>query len=468
MARAKTVYSCSECGGKSTKWAGQCPECGAWNSLIEVVAVASMQAANPRFAGYAGAATNAVKNLAAIEPGSELRHPLGLTELDRVLGGGLVEGSVILLGGDPGIGKSTLLLQTLCTIGERLSALYVTGEESPEQVSLRAQRLGLSRQRLRLLAETSVESILEVARQEQPQVMVIDSIQTLFTGFLQSAPGSVAQVRESAAQLVRFAKQSGTSLFLVGHVTKEGTLAGPRVLEHMVDTVLYFEGDPGGRYRIVRAIKNRFGAVNELGVFAMTERGLKEVTNPSAIFLSRHDQPVSGSVVMVTREGTRPLLVEVQALVTETHLSNPRRVTLGLEQNRLSMLLAVLQRHGHMTLFDQDVFVNVVGGVRVAETAADAAVLLAVLSSLRDRVLPADLVVFGEVGLAGEIRPVPNGQERLREAAKHGFKRAIVPAANAPRNERIEGMDVLGVSQLAGLLDSVGQEAGQPLHPATA
>lgn len=467
MARAKTVYSCSECGGNSTKWAGQCPECGAWNSLIEVVAVASMPAANPRFAGYAGAAANAVKNLAAIEPGNDLRHPLGLTELDRVLGGGLVEGSVILLGGDPGIGKSTLLLQTLCTIGERLSSLYVTGEESPEQVSLRAQRLGLSRQCLRLLAETSVESILAVARQEQPQVMVIDSIQTLFTGFLQSAPGSVAQVRESAAQLVRFAKQSGTSLFLVGHVTKEGTLAGPRVLEHMVDTVLYFEGDPGGRYRIVRAIKNRFGAVNELGVFAMTERGLKEVTNPSAIFLSRHDQPVSGSVVMVTREGTRPLLVEVQALVAETHLSNPRRVTLGLEQNRLSMLLAVLQRHGHITLFDQDVFVNVVGGVRVAETAADAAVLLAVLSSFRDRVLPADLVVFGEVGLAGEIRPVPNGQERLREAAKHGFKRAIVPAANAPRNEGIEGMDVLGVSQLAALLDSVCEEAGQPLHATT-
>ena len=312
MARPKTEYRCSECGRKSTKWAGQCPDCGAWNSLVEVVAVAARPAPNPRFAGYAGGGANAVTNLAAVEPGNELRHSLGLPELDRVLGGGLVEGSVILLGGDPGIGKSTLLLQTLCVIGERLSSLYVTGEESPEQVALRAQRLGLSRERLRLLAETSVESILEVARQEQPQVMVIDSIQTLFSSLLQSAPGSVAQVRESAAQLVRFAKQSRTSLFLVGHVTKEGALAGPRVLEHMVDTVLYFEGEPGGRYRIVRAIKNRFGAVNELGVFAMTERGLREVSNPSAIFLSRHDQPVSGSVVMVTREGTRPLLVDLR------------------------------------------------------------------------------------------------------------------------------------------------------------
>ena len=468
MARPKTEYRCSECGGKSTKWAGQCPDCGAWNSLVEVVAVAARPAPNPRFAGYAGGGANAVTNLAAVEPGNELRHSLGLPELDRVLGGGLVEGSVILLGGDPGIGKSTLLLQTLCVIGERLSSLYVTGEESPEQVALRAQRLGLSRERLRLLAETSVESILEVARQEQPQVMVIDSIQTLFSSLLQSAPGSVAQVRESAAQLVRFAKQSRTSLFLVGHVTKEGALAGPRVLEHMVDTVLYFEGEPGGRYRIVRAIKNRFGAVNELGVFAMTERGLREVSNPSAIFLSRHDQPVSGSVVMVTREGTRPLLVEVQALVAETHLANPRRVTLGLEQNRLSMLLAVLQRHGQITLFDQDVFVNVVGGVRVGETAADAAVLLAVLSSFRDRVVPADLVVFGEVGLAGEIRPVPNGQARLREAAKHGFKQAIVPAANAPRNERIAGMEVLAVSQLSDLIDSVCQGAGRPVYPTTA
>jgi len=454
MAKAKTVYSCSQCGAQSPKWSGQCGDCGAWNTLVEVVAVAPVANVNPRFAGYAGATASQVQNLATIESGNELRHQIGFSELDRVLGGGMVEGSVVLLGGDPGIGKSTLLLQTICVLGEQLSSLYVTGEESPEQLSLRARRLGLQREKLQILAETSVEAILAVARQERPKVMVIDSIQTLFTGLLQSAPGSVAQVRESAAQLVRFAKQTGTSLFLVGHVTKEGTLAGPRVLEHMVDTVLYFEGEPGSRYRIVRAIKNRFGAVNELGVFAMTESGLKEVANPSAIFLSRHDGPVSGSVVMVTREGTRPLLVEVQALVAESHVSNPRRVTLGLEQNRLSMLLAVLQRHGQFVLFDQDVFVNVVGGVRVAETAVDAAVLLAVLSSFRDYVLPNDLVVFGEVGLAGEIRPVPNGEERLREAAKHGFRRAIVPRANAPRDGKIDGIEVTGVSQLAGLIDA--------------
>jgi DNA repair protein RadA/Sms len=353
---------------------------------------------------------------------------------------------VVLIGGDPGIGKSTILLQTLTEL-ESLKSLYVTGEESLQQVGLRAKRLGLPTQHLRLLTETCVENIITLAAQENPSLMVIDSIQTIFTEQLQSAPGSVSQIRESAAKLVRFAKQTQTALFIVGHVTKEGTLAGPRVLEHMVDTVLYFEGDPGGRYRILRAVKNRFGAVNELGVFAMTEQGLKGVSNPSAIFLSRHEEPVSGSVIMVTREGTRPLMVEVQALVDNSHGSAPRRVTLGLEQNRLAMLLAVLHRHGGVSMFDQDVFINVVGGVKISETAADLPLLLAALSSFRNRPLPADLVVFGEVGLAGEIRPVPNGEERLREAAKHGFKQAIVPKGNKPRHP-IEGMKVVAVARL--------------------
>jgi DNA repair protein RadA/Sms len=377
---------------------------------------------------------------------------MGIQELERVLGGGLVAGSVVLIGGDPGIGKSTLLLQALATFSDRLKVLYVTGEESPEQVSLRSRRLEIDVDTVRILAETRVERILDHARSEVPQVMVIDSIQTLYTEVLQSAPGSVGQVRESAAQLVRFAKQTGVALFLVGHVTKEGALAGPRVLEHMVDTVLYFEGDCGGRYRIVRAVKNRFGAVNELGVFAMTDKGLKEVRNPSSIFLSRHEQPVAGSVIMVTMEGTRPLLVEVQALVDDSQLSSPRRVTLGLEQNRLAMLLAVQHRHGGVQMSDQDVFVNVVGGVRVSETAADLPVLLAVLSSFRDRTLPNDLIVFGELGLAGEIRPVPNGQDRLREAAKLGFRHALVPSANAPKGG-MDGLRIQAVSRYSEVLD---------------
>jgi len=455
VAKPKTLYSCSECGAQSPKWAGQCADCGAWNALVEI-AVSAPAASNPRLAGYAGeGGQRPVQTLDEVEPEARARTPVGLDELDRVLGGGLVSGSVVLLGGDPGIGKSTLLLQTLATVGAQLPALYVTGEESPEQVSMRARRLGLPGDRVRLVAETAVEAILDTARRERPQVMVVDSVQTLFTTVLQSAPGSVAQVRESAAQLVRFAKQTGTALFLVGHVTKEGTLAGPRVLEHMVDTVLYFEGESGSRFRVIRAIKNRFGAVNELGVFAMTDKGLREVSNPSAIFLSRHDEPVPGSVIMVTREGTRPLLVEVQALVDQSPLSNPRRVTLGLEQNRLSMLLAVLHRHGGVAVLDQDVFVNVVGGVRVGETAADLAVLLAILSSFRDRPLATDLVVFGEVGLAGEIRPVPNGQERLREAATHGFARAIVPVANAPRGGRINDMEIVGARRLADVIDEI-------------
>jgi DNA repair protein RadA/Sms len=377
-----------------------------------------------------------------------------VAELDRVLGGGLVPGSVILLGGDPGIGKSTLLLQACAALGAADPVLYVTGEESPQQVSLRARRLGLSGEGIRLLAETCVERVLAAVEAESPRVMVVDSIQTLFTELLPSAPGSVSQVRETAAQLVRYAKQADTAVFLVGHVTKEGALAGPRVLEHMVDTVLYFEGEAGGPFRLVRAIKNRFGAVNELGVFAMTDKGLREVKNPSAIFLSRHEVPVPGSVVMVTREGTRPLLVEVQALVDESPLANPRRVTLGLDANRLAMLLAVLHRHGGIAMFDRDVFVNVVGGVRIAETAADLAVLSAVLSSFRDRPLPVDLAVFGEVGLSGEIRPVPNGPDRLREAAKHGLRRAIVPAGNVPKGG-VEGLDILAVRGLREALEAL-------------
>ncbi len=422
--------------------------------MVEV----TVEAASPRggrFAGYTGTAgTTAVQLLREVSADDVARTPTGISEFDRVLGGGLVPGSVVLIGGDPGIGKSTLLLQTLAELDQQFTTLYVSGEESPQQISLRAKRLKLPIDNMRLLPETRVEGILATAVEERPQMMVIDSIQTIFTEQLQSAPGSVAQVRESAAQLVRYAKQSGTSLFIVGHVTKDGQLAGPRVLEHMVDTVLYFEGDSGSRYRVVRAFKNRFGAVNELGVFAMTEMGLKEVTNPSAIFLSSHDAAVSGSAIMVTMEGSRPLLVEVQALVDESHLGNPRRVAVGLEQNRLAMLLAVLSRHGGVVTHDQDVFLNVVGGVRLTETGADLAVLLSVLSSLRDRPLPEGLIVFGEVGLAGEIRPVPNGEDRLKEAAKHGFTRAIVPKANMSK-KRFAEMEVLGVSRLSEALDQL-------------
>ncbi|MDX1252758.1 MAG: DNA repair protein RadA [Gammaproteobacteria bacterium] len=457
MAKDKTLYACSECGAQSPKWAGRCADCGGWNTLVEMIAPAASSSRSPRFTGYAG--ESAAQPLAVIESVVEERVASGFAELDRVLGGGVVQGSVILIGGDPGIGKSTLLLQTLVALADGgLATLYVTGEESLQQVSLRARRLGLVTdtvaERLRLLAETQVERIIAVAQQERPQVIVVDSIQTIYTEMLQSAPGGVAQVRESAAQLVRYAKQTGTALFLVGHVTKEGSLAGPRVLEHMVDTVLYFEGDTGSQFRVIRAIKNRFGAVNELGVFAMTEKGLRQVTNPSAIFLSRHDEDVPGSVIMVTREGTRPLLVEVQALVAESHAPNPRRVAVGLDQNRLAMLLAVLHRHGGVAMYDQDVFVNIVGGVRVTETAADLPLLLAALSSLRNRPLPSDMVVFGEVGLAGEIRPVQSGPDRLREAAKHGFKRAIVPKGNLPKQPMKE-IDVIGVRRLSEAIDVI-------------
>ena len=451
---ARPIYVCSDCGASFPKWAGQCADCGAWNTLLEQAPSAAAPSGG-RFAGYSGdAKAQSVRRLSEVAAESTQRTGTGLGELDRVLGGGLVLGSVVLIGGDPGIGKSTLLIQAMALLAEQMPVLYVSGEESAEQIGLRAQRLGLPGERVQLLTETCVERIIALAQQHRPRVLVLDSIQTFYTEELQSAPGSVAQVRESAARLVRFAKQTGTSLFLVGHVTKEGALAGPRVLEHMVDTVLYFEGEAGSQFRLVRAIKNRFGAVNELGVFAMTDKGLREVNNPSAIFLSRHEHEVAGSSILVTREGTRPLLVEVQALVDQSSLGNPRRIALGLEQNRLSMLLAVLHRHGGIGMFDQDVFLNVVGGVRVTEPAADLSVLLAVLSSFRDHPLPNDLVTFGEVGLAGEVRPVPSGQERLREAAKHGFRRAIVPRANAPKRP-IEGLEVVAVSRVSEALDAI-------------
>ena len=446
MAKAKRMYGCTECGATFPKWAGQCGECGAWNTLVETVIDSSTAAAPSGRAGWTGQQAQ-IKTLAEVSVEEIPRFSTNSTELDRVLGGGLVDGSVVLIGGDPGIGKSTILLQTLCAIAERMPALYVTGEESQQQVAMRARRLGLPQDKLRVMTETCIETIIATARVEQPKVMVIDSIQTIFTEQLQSAPGGVSQVRESAALLVRYAKQSGTAIFLVGHVTKEGALAGPRVLEHMVDTVLYFEGESDGRLRLLRAVKNRFGAVNELGVFGMTDRGLKEVSNPSAIFLTRAQEEVAGSVVMATWEGTRPMLVEVQALVDDSHLSNPRRVTLGLDQNRLAMLLAVLHRHAGIAAFDQDVFINAVGGVKIAEPAADLAVLLAINSSMRNKALPRGLVVFGEVGLAGEIRPAPRGQERLKEAAKLGFSIALIPKGNMPK-QKIEGMNIIGVERI--------------------
>jgi DNA repair protein RadA/Sms len=455
MAKVKQVFVCQSCGASFPKWSGRCGDCGEWNTVVESRVEETTQNTG-RFVGYAGSQAS-ICLLENIEAREETRFLCGLSELDRVLGGGLVAGSIVLIGGDPGIGKSTLLLQTLSALTQSgLPTLYVTGEESPQQVSLRARRLDLSIKGLKLLTETQIERILKLAQTDKPAVMVIDSIQTVHTEILQSAPGSVAQVRESAAQLVRFAKQTGVSIFLVGHVTKDGALAGPRVLEHMVDAVLYFEGDSSSRFRVIRAMKNRFGAVNELGVFTMTDKGLREVKNPSAIFLSRHEENVSGSVIMVTREGTRPLLVEVQALVDNSHMPNPRRLTLGLDQNRLAMLLAVLHRHGGIVTHDQDVFVNVVGGVKVTETAADLAVLMAILSSLRNQPLPRELVVFGEVGLAGEIRPIPNGLERLHEAAKHGFKKAIVPKQNAPKSsDAIPDFEVIGVSRLVDALQAI-------------
>lgn len=450
MAKSRSSYVCNACGAASTKWSGQCADCGAWNTLEEVLG-APPSGALQRHVGYAGQAQQ-VSRLADIAHREEARAPTGILELDRVLGGGLVPGSVTLLGGDPGIGKSTLLIQTLAALSTQQPGLYVSGEESMQQIKLRATRLSLDADDMNLLAETCVERIVATAQRNPPSTMVIDSIQTVYSEALQSAPGSVAQVRESAAQLVRYAKQSGVAMLIVGHVTKDGQLAGPRVLEHMVDTVLYFEGDSGSRFRMVRSVKNRFGAVNELGVFSMEESGLIGVNNPSAIFLSRHEQPVSGSVIMSVMEGTRPLLVELQALVEDSHLGNPRRLAVGVDGARLAMLLAVMNRHGGIALHDQDVYLNAVGGVRVAETAADLPMLLACLSSLRDRAAAPDLIAFGEIGLAGEVRPVPNGLDRLRTAAKHGFKRAIVPSRNIPR-PATNGIEVIGVARLAEAID---------------
>ena len=441
MNKAKSLYTCSECGGTSPKWLGKCPSCNAWNTLIESVAEAP---GNHRY--QALTAAQPVATLADIDATEVECQPTGIDELDRVLGGGIVAGGVVLIGGDPGIGKSTLLLQALDALSRSLRTLYVTGEESGAQVALRSRRLGLDGSQVRVIAEIQLEKIIATIAAEQPAVCVIDSIQTVYSEQLTSAPGSVAQVRECAAQLTRTAKSSGVSIVLVGHVTKDGALAGPRVMEHIVDTVLYFEGDTHSSFRLVRAIKNRFGAVNEIGVFAMTERGLRGVSNPSAIFLSTHGEPVPGSCVLVTIEGTRPMLVEVQALV-DSGSSSPRRLSVGLDRDRLAMMLAVLHRHAGINSLDQDVFVNAVGGVRISEPAADLAVMLAIQSSLRGRALPRGFFAFGEVGLAGEVRPAPRGQERLKEAAKLGFSVALVPKANAPRKP-IEGLTVHAVERI--------------------
>jgi DNA repair protein RadA/Sms len=438
VAKAKTAFVCTDCGASALQWFGACPSCGAAGTLTETVTERGVRRL---------AADSTPIALSAIETQEAERIPSGLAELDRVLGGGLVAGQVVLIGGDPGIGKSTLLLQALAALGSSHKALYVSGEESADQVAMRARRLSLSAGGVELLSEIQLEKIVATLDARKPRVAVVDSIQTLWSDMLQSAPGSVAQVRECSAQLTRHAKRSGTALFIIGHVTKEGAIAGPRVLEHIVDTVLYFEGDPHSAFRLVRAVKNRFGAVNELGVFAMTDKGLRAVTNPSAFFLSRHGADVAGSCVLATLEGTRPLLVEIQALVDSAHAPNPRRLTVGLEQNRLAMLLAVLHRHAGVATMDQDVFVNAVGGVRIGEPAADLAVSLAVVSSLTNRPIPGKLVVFGEIGLAGEVRPAPRGQDRLKEAAKLGFERAIIPKANAPKG-KISGLDVTVVERI--------------------
>lgn len=460
MAKTKTAYVCGDCGADYGKWQGRCDGCGAWNTLAEfrTGTPASGARSKPKagqFAGYAGSLSE-IKTLSEIDLSDVPRMSTGVEELDRVLGGGLVPGSAILIGGHPGAGKSTLLLQVLCQLANKHAALYVTGEESLQQVALRAKRLALPTDSLQMLSETSVETICAVAERENPKLMVVDSIQVVGHEDVASAPGGVAQVRESAAYLIRYAKLTNTVLILVGHVTKDGSLAGPKVLEHMIDCSIMLEGSTDNRFRTLRGVKNRFGAVNEIGVFAMTEKGMREVKNPSAIFLSRADEPAPGSVVMVVWEGTRPILVELQALVDDSNFGNPRRLAVGVDQNRLSMLIAVLHRHGGIQVGDQDVFINVVGGLKVLETSADLSLLLAVVSSLRDRTLPTDLVVFGEVGLSGEIRPVPSGQERLNTAAKHGFKRAIVPESNVPKGG-VKGMKVIGVKTLAAALAAMDE-----------
>ncbi len=454
MAKAKTIYSCTECGASEPKWQGQCPSCMAWNTLMESIdeSSTSINRYANKFDGLTQSST--LQKLSSIKAADIERTPTGISEFDRVLGGGLVEGGVVLIGGDPGIGKSTLLLQVLCHLGKNAQAIYVSGEESPQQIAMRAKRLGLDASSVELLAEINLEKILATLQTHKPNIAVIDSIQTVYSEALQSAPGSVAQVRECSAQLTRLAKQLGITVILVGHVTKEGALAGPRVLEHIVDTVLYFEGDQNSAFRLIRAFKNRFGAVNELGVFAMTEHGLREVANPSALFLSHHEGQVAGSCITVTMEGTRPLLIEIQALVDESHAPSPKRLATGLEQNRLAMLLAVLNRHAGIPCFDQDVFINAVGGVKIAEPAVDLAVILSIVSSLKNKPLQDNLIVFGEVGLAGEVRPVQGGQVRLKEAAKLGFTKAIVPKANAPK-AKIAGLEVIAVERLEQALNQL-------------
>jgi DNA repair protein RadA/Sms len=453
MTRQKTAFVCGDCGSEFTKWQGQCGDCSAWNTIVEFKLGPAQTARTGNRQGFAGELAEA-KILSEVNTEDLPRLTTGVGEFDRVLGGGLVPGSAILIGGNPGAGKSTLLLQTMCHLAEHMEALYITGEESLQQVAMRAKRLGLPNDKLRMMAETNLTDICRSAEKYQPKVLVVDSIQVVHNAELSSAAGSVSQVRECAAVLTRLAKQTGTVLFLVGHVTKDGSLAGPKVLEHIIDCSIMLEDTDDSRFRTLRGQKNRFGAVNELGVFAMTEEGLKEVKNPSAIFLNRSAETSSGSAIMAVWEGTRPLLVEIQALVDDSQLGSPRRVAVGLEQNRLSMLLAVLHRHGGLQVGDQDVFANVVGGVKVLETSADLALLLAIVSSFRDRPLSRDMVVFGEVGLSGEIRPVPSGQERLQEAAKHGFTRAIVPAANAPK-AGINGMEIIPVKRLVEALSAL-------------
>ncbi|NWO04011.1 MAG: DNA repair protein RadA [Idiomarinaceae bacterium] len=452
MAKAKSAYVCNDCGADFPRWLGQCPECKAWNTLTEIRLTSKTTSTSSERRGFSGITEGRVQTLNEVDLQEVPRFSSGFQEFDRVLGGGVVPGSAILIGGSPGAGKSTLLLQALCKLAERMPALYVTGEESLQQVAMRAQRLNLPTNKLRMLSETSVESICQLADKEKPAIMVIDSIQVMHMADIQSAPGSVSQVRESAAFLTRYAKQKNVAIIMVGHVTKEGHLAGPKVLEHCIDCSVLLDGSSDSRYRTLRGTKNRFGAVNELGVFAMTGGGLKEVSNPSAIFLQRAEDQGNGSVVMVIWEGTRPLLVEIQALVDYSALANPRRVAVGLEATRLALLLAVLHRHGGLQVSDQDVFVNVVGGVKVSETSADLALLLAIVSSFKGEPLARELIVFGEVGLAGEIRPVPNGLERLNEAAKHGFKKAIVPIGNKPKTSP-KGMEVIGVKNLQQALD---------------
>jgi DNA repair protein RadA/Sms len=446
MTKNAVTYVCSECGGSSLKWQGQCPVCSAWNTLEVAKSVPVKRA------GYAGEVKG--QRLSDVPPADVSRFSTGIAELDRVLGGGLVAGSVVLFGGEPGIGKSTLLLQAAGGQQNDNAVLYVTGEESLQQIAMRAQRLGIDPTALSVLAETCVEHLVQAIMTEKPACVVIDSIQTIYSEALPATPGSVSQLRESAAQLVKLAKTTNTTVMLVGHVTKEGNIAGPRVLEHMVDAVLYFESESNSRFRIVRAIKNRFGAANELGIFAMTEQGMAEVKNPSAIFLSRHSDPISGSVVTVAREGSRPLLIEVQALADQSGGGSPRRLAVGLDQNRLSMLLATLNRHAGISTHMHDVFINVVGGVRISETSADLAALTAVVSSRLDKPVPAGTVVFGEVGLAGEIRPVIYGDERLREAVKRGFDRAILPRGNLPKKP-IPGIELVGVDYLRAALEAL-------------